>query len=108
LLSLGIIQPICFFEVSVSSIKIPKNFVVIIGTVCLLSYIMLRFGINLLLAVNRIKCVVLKFTESKFALNHSFIHSRTMLISFRKSLGFELETNIFVSSANKIVKDLLF
>jgi len=57
---------------------------------------MLRFGINLLLTVNYIKCVVLKFTESKLSLNHSFIHSRTVLISFRKSVGFELEAYISV------------
>lgn len=62
---------------------------------------MLRFEINLLLAVNCIKCVLLKFMESKFALDHSFISSR-------KSVGFVLETDILVSSANKIVKDLLF
>jgi hypothetical protein len=31
-----------------------------------------------------------------------------VLISFFKSVGFGLQTNILISSANKIVKDLLF
>lgn len=81
----------------------------ITGTIYLLPYIMLISEMYLLLAVNCIKCVSLKFIESKFVLNHSLIRSKSMLISFRESVGFEYETNILLSSsADKIFKDLLF
>ena len=68
---------------------------------------MLIFETSLLLAVHCMKQVSLKSTESKFASNHSSICSETMLLSFQKSVVFGLETNMLVSPANKMVKDLL-
>jgi hypothetical protein len=62
---------------------------------------------GLLLGMKCMKSVLLKFNKSKFALNHSFIHLKTAFMSLTKATGLGLVTNILVSTANKIVVDLL-
>ena len=61
MLRLGIIQSICFSQVNVSFINFSANFASVIGKTCFLSYVMLISEIDLLLAANCIKCVLLKF-----------------------------------------------
>ena len=51
-------QYTCFFQVNSSFINIPRNFVLLIGTICWLSYVMPIFEIDLLVAVNCIKCII--------------------------------------------------
>jgi len=58
--------------------------------------------------MKRIKCDLLKFKDSKLPLNHKFMCSRTVEISFLKSMGLGLVTIKLVLSANNMVLDLLF
>ena len=51
-LGLGIIYSICFFQVNVPFIKISRNFLLVIGMICMLWYVMLISEIDLPLAVN--------------------------------------------------------
>jgi len=51
---------------------------------------------------------LVKFKESKFCLNQSFKIFNTVLILLLKSVGFEWDNKMLVSSANKIGTDLSF
>lgn len=109
MLNLVITCAVCFFQVSVSVIEISRNFVLVVGVICFLPYIMLVSVSGLLLPLNWIKCVLLKYIETKFVLCHLFVCSKIVLISFWKSVRFGLEiSNILVSSANRIARNLLF
>jgi hypothetical protein len=62
----------------------------------------------LFLVVKLVNGVLVKFKESKFYLNQSFKILNTVLILLLKSVGFEWDNKMLVSSANKIGTDLLF
>ena len=51
---------------------------------------------------------MVKFKESKFSLNQSLKILNTVLILLLKSVGFEWDNKMLLSSANKIGTDLSF
>ena len=62
----------------------------------------------LFLVVKLVNWVLVKFNKSKFCLNQSFNILNTLLILLLKSVGFEWDSKMLVSSANKIGTDLSF
>ena len=58
--------------------------------------------------VKFVNCVLLKFKESEFCLNQSFSILKTVLILLLKSVVFEWDNKMLVSSANKIGTYLSF
>lgn len=65
-LNFGIIISICLFHVSVLSIIIPKNFILVIWDFILISHSTLMGICELILVKNCIKLVFSKFNVSKF------------------------------------------
>jgi hypothetical protein len=62
----------------------------------------------LFLVLNFVKWVLVTFKESKFCLNQSHKVLNTVLLLLLKSVVFELDSKMRVSSANKIGTDLSF
>ena len=58
--------------------------------------------------VKLINWVLVKYKESEFSLNQSFKILNTVLILLLKSVGFELDNKMLVSSVNKIGTYLSF
>jgi len=63
---------------------------------------------SLFLVVKLVNCVLVKFRESKCRLNQSLKILNKVLIFLLKSVGFEWDNKMLVSSANKIGTDLSF
>jgi len=62
----------------------------------------------LFLVVKLVNWILVKFEESKSCLNQSFKILNTVLIKLLKSVGFEWDNKMLVSTANKIGTDLSF
>jgi len=73
-----------------------------------------QYGISIIsiwllfLVVKLVNWVLVKFKESKFCLNQLFKILNTVSISLLKSVGFEWDNKMLVSSANKTGTDLSF
>jgi hypothetical protein len=65
-------------------------------------------SIWLFLVVKLVNWVLVKFKESKFCLNILFKILNIVLILLLKSVGFELDSKMLVSSTNQIGTDLSF
>jgi hypothetical protein len=96
----------CVFQERV--LNSPRNFVSTTVQICLSLYVICILEINVLLLVNWMKCVLSKFKESKFALNHLLSYPEATLGSFWNWILFGLVINVLVSSANNIGIALCF
>ena len=102
----GIIIYICLFHVSVLSVIIPKNFVLMILDFILFPQPSLMGICELFLVKNCMRLVFSKFSDNKVALIQLLIFVSTPLMSFKKLVGFGLVMFRLVSSANKANVDL--
>jgi len=106
-LNFGIIISIYLFHISVLSVIIPKNCVLVILDFMLFPQPTLMGICELFLVKNCMRLVFSKFSDNKFALIQLLIFVSAPLMSFIKLVGFGLVIIRLVSSANKVNVDLL-